>query len=96
MRGNSCQVKRHMKQWRRLPQEVGPQEAGRAWAVMRHRWFPSKGRGGVPKAGLPVPAEIKHQETLGDAFEGAQLSSHCSEWDSDMVPMVAMGENRHA
>lgn len=30
MRGNSCQVKKHMKQWERLPREVGLQEGRKA------------------------------------------------------------------
>lgn len=30
MGGNSCQVERHTKQWRRLPQEAGPQEGRKA------------------------------------------------------------------
>lgn len=50
MRGNSCQVERNMKQWKRLPQEVWPHEerkAKEAQAFRRYRWFPSKGRGRV-------------------------------------------------
>lgn len=46
MRGNSCRDERHMEQCRRLPKEVGSQEAGRP----RRPGLP-EGIGGFPQSG---------------------------------------------
>lgn len=55
----------------------------------RYRWCPAKCVcGGLPRLDFQLLAETKCQETLGDAFEGAQLSCHCSEWATAMVTMM--------
>lgn len=90
MKGNSCQVKKHMKQWGRLPREVDRRKAKGAR-------FPFRWKGGASQGWTSeLLTEIKCQETLGDAPEGVQLSSHCSEWDTGMVTMVTREQPRHA
>lgn len=77
MRGNSCHVERHLRQWKgfRRKQAPGGEESPRSLGCLRCRWLSSKWRGGVSQGWASrLLTEIKPQETLKGASERAAVS----------------------